>query len=172
MEKLYFEKTAELKKHLKELEEKLEVKLSLINKHLFIEGDSFHKYEAYVILEALQFGFSAQTSLTLLQENRSFKKIPIKSFTRRKKLSDVRARIIGTKGKTKNTLEKISGCKLIINENNIGIIGPSVQVESVTSALASLIRGAKHSNVYYFLEQMNTQRKKTIDDLGLKINKK
>lgn len=170
MKKLFFERTKELKKELKNLEKKLQIKLTLEEKMLTIEGQAIEEYEAMPILEAIQFGFSAKKAFLLLENDMIFRIIPIKQFTRRKNLYEVRARIIGKEGKTKRTLENISNCEIIIKEdNNLGIIGSAESIEEVTTAITSLIKGAKQSNVYSFLERMNAIKKKQISDLGLKL---
>ncbi|MEK6850523.1 MAG: KH domain-containing protein [Nanoarchaeota archaeon] len=172
METLYFKKVKELQNEKERLERRLEVKINIQGKKVTIEGDSFKEYEALMILEAMQFGFSANKALTLMDEQIVFRKIPIKSFTRRKNLTEVRGRIIGKEGKTKRTIEDISGCDLAINDGEIGIIGPAEQIEEATTAITNLIRGTKQANVYRFLERINTGKKDLSTDLGLKIKNK
>ena len=99
-----------------------------------------------------------------------FKKIHIRDFTRRKSLSDVRARLIGTQGKTRRTLEEISDCSIVVNENAVGIIGPTSAIDNTVQAVINIIRGSKQANIYRFLERMNTQ-KEDLADLGLKRKK-
>ncbi|MDP3881720.1 MAG: KH domain-containing protein [Nanoarchaeota archaeon] len=170
METLFFEKTSELKREIKKIEEALNVKLTLKGRKLEIEGEFFAEYEAIRILEAMQFGFSAKKALLLTEEDMIFRTVPIKHFTRRKDLSEVRGRIIGKEGKTKRTIEEISGCELYINEdiNQVGIIGNAEGIEEATTALTNLIRGSKQANVYRFLERINAGRKTHKSDLGLK----
>ena len=172
METLYFKKVKELQNEKERLERRLEVKINIQGKKVTIEGDSFKEFEALMILEAMQFGFSANKALTLMDEQIVFRKIPIKSFTRRKNLTEVRGRIIGKEGKTKRTIEDISGCDLAINDGEIGIIGPAEQIEEATTAITNLIRGTKQANVYRFLERINTGKKDLSTDLGLKIKNK
>jgi ribosomal RNA assembly protein len=170
METIFFERTGELKREIKALEEKLGVALSLKGKQLVIEGDPYKEYEAIHILEAMQFGFSAKKSLQLLDEDLIFRKLNIKEFTRRKDMKEVRSRIIGKKGKTKRTIEEISSCDILIkNDNTLGIIGPSEAIDEATTAITNLIRGSKQANIYHFLERMNAVRKDQTTDLGLKI---
>lgn len=121
----------------------------------------------------MQFGFSIKKSLALLNNDIIFRKIPIKQFTRRKQMKEVRGRIIGSKGKTKNTIEEISGCDVLINEeeNQIGLIGVTHEIEEATTAIQKLIRGSKQANVYRFLERINAGKKGLNEDLGLKIKK-
>ncbi len=171
METLFFEKTSEIRKNLKDLENELEVKLSLKGKKLEVEGNtSFAEYEALRILEAIQFGFSAKKALLLKEEDTIFRIIPIKHFTRRKDMNEVRGRVIGKYGKTKHTIEEISGCDLFIKEdtNQVGIIGDAESIDEATTALTNLIKGSKQANVYRFLEKINTIRKRNKTDLGLK----
>lgn len=160
METIILEKTKELKVHKKRIEEKLGVKIIIQGRKVTIEGDPLNEYEASIILDALGLGFSAEKALLLLDENIQFKKINIKEFTRRKKIKDVRARVIGKEGKTKRTMETIADCDIVVNGNTVGIIGPIESIDEAVTALTNLIRGSKEANVYNFMERMNTEKKK------------
>lgn len=172
MEELYFKKVRELVKEKNYLENKLKVKITIKGKQVRIEGGAVDEYEASLVLGAMQFGFSAKNALLLLDEQFVFRKIPIKNFTRRKELKEVRARIIGKEGKTKRTIENIASSEVVIDGNEIGIICPADEIEEATTAITNLIRGTKEANVYSFLERMNADKKNFPDDLGLKIKKK
>ena len=76
--------------------------------------------------------------------------------------------------KTKHTIEQISSCDVLINEdeNSVGLIGSAEQIEEATTAITNLIRGSKQANVYRFLERMNAEKRQMDTDLGLKIKKK
>src|SRR3989344_2679426 len=154
MESIYFKNTRELRANFKELEEKLKVKIIMTGKRADIEGSGFDEYEAKNILEAINFGFSAKKALLLKDENFSFSILHIKNISRRKNLKEVRGRVIGREGKTKRTIENISDCHLVIKNNEVGIIGDAESLEEAKTALQSLIRGSKESNVYKFLEKM------------------
>ena len=151
----------EIKRTKKELERKLKVKLILVGKQLSIQGKSFEEYEAQLVIEAIDLGFSAEKALLLKNEDFVFRKIHIKDHTRRKNLQEVRGRIIGTRGKTKKTLESLTGSHIMINDNFVSIISPSVNVEEATTAIANIIRGTKQTNAYRFLEKLN---QKDFDD--------
>jgi len=107
-------------------------------------------------------GFPSKTAILLKEEDLIFEKINIKEFTRRKNLSIIRSRLIGTHGKTKKTLEGISGCKIIIKDNAVGIIGPAESMGYTITGITNLIRGTKQTNIYKYLERVNTKRKKQI----------
>ena len=174
MESLYFKKIRELQKSKAELENKFRVKINIRGKLVTLEGSAVDEYGALIVLEAMQFGFSSKRALVLLSDDLIFRKIPIKNFTRRKNMKEVRGRIIGKEGKTKNTIEQISSCDILINEyeNSVGLIGSAEQIEEATTAITNLIKGSKQANVYRFLERMNAQKKQMDTDLGLKIKEK
>ncbi len=166
VEILIFKRTNEIKKALPELKKRFNLEFSLEGKKLSYSGDSLEEYEASMIIDAINFGFTAKKALLLTDTELQFKKINIKDFTRRKNLHEVIARVIGTQGKTKKTIEQLSECFLEISEREVGIIGEAEAVEKTTTAITSLIRGSKQANVYAFLENMNKVKKE--EALGLK----
>lgn len=163
MEFIQIKNIKEIKKVKEELEKKLDIKINLKRKVAEIEGPPLNEYEAGIILDAVSFGFSAKKAILLLDSDITFRKINIKDFTRRKNLYDVRARIIGKEGKIKRTIEELSDCELVLHENTLGIIGSAEGIETATTALTSIIKGAKAANVYGYLEKVNRIRRKRGD---------
>ncbi|MBM3230289.1 hypothetical protein FJZ22_01375 [Candidatus Pacearchaeota archaeon] len=172
MNTIYFPKIKELRTHLDDLKLKLHVTIEIKGKQVSYEGDAVHEYTAELVLQAMAFGFSAKQALQLIEPDTTFKVIAMKHFTRRKDMEDVRSRVIGKEGKTKRTIENITDCDIIINNNDIGILGSSVQVEAAIVGLGNLIRGTKEANTYAYLERHNTESKQKYDDLGLKEEEK
>ena len=155
MEKIFFKKTAELRRVKHDLEKKLNVKIDIAGRKITITGNPIEEYEASLVLNAINFGFSTQKAISLKDENMIFRIISIKDFTRKKNLKTVRARIIGKEGKTKKTIENISSCYLVIRDNDIGIIGSAESIDEIITAVTNLVRGTKQSNTYRYLEKMN-----------------
>jgi ribosomal RNA assembly protein len=168
MNTIYFPKLQELKMHQEELEEKLNVSLSIKGKQVTYEGEAVDEYEAELVLQAMAFGFSYKKAIQLLETDMAYKVIGMKQFTKRKDMEEVRSRVIGKEGKTKRIIEHITDCDIIINGNDIGIIGPSLQVEAAIVGLGNLIRGTKEANTYAYLERHNTDTKRNRSDLGLR----
>ncbi|MAE49943.1 hypothetical protein CMI48_03890 [Candidatus Pacearchaeota archaeon] len=160
MQTINFPNPNELKKHKSRLEKTLNVKIQINNKEATIEGQGIEEYEASIVLEAMAFGFSADKALQLQNQDMIFRIIPIKALTRRKNLEEVRSRIIGKKGKTKETIQEIADCDLILNNNEVGLICHAENSEEATAALTNLIKGSKQTNVYRYLESGNRKRKK------------
>lgn len=159
MERILVNNTLELRKHQTELEQKLKVKIAIKGKQVTFSGESLDEYEASIIFDAISFGFSPKVALMLKDEDTVFRKINIKSVTNRKNIALVRARLIGTDGRTRRTLEQLGDCRIMIKDNEVGIIGPAEDIEEATTGVESLIRGSKQSNVYGYLERRNRERK-------------
>lgn len=157
-ETFYIKKIQEIKKNKKELEEKLNVKISTNKNQVTIKGETLDEFDARRVLEAIQLGFSAKKALLLKNENYDLKIINIKDHTRRN-LSDVKARLIGKKGKTKRVFSETSGCEIIITDTQVGIIGDVLDVKDASTAVINLIRGSKQTNMYRFLEKQNKRKK-------------
>ena len=171
METLIFERTNEVRKNKRELEKKLYVAITIDGKKVAIDGEPIAEFTAEQVLSAINFGFSSKRALFILNTDIQFKKLNIKNFTHRKNLREIKARLIGTEGKTKKTIEEVADCDIVINEkdNEVGIIGPASSMDNATTAITNLIRGSKQGNVYKYLENMNREKKKYLGDLGLKI---
>jgi len=168
MKVIISEKISRIIKAKKKLETKLEVKISNRGKEVTIEGSPENEYIAEKVIDALNFGFPFSTALSIKQEDFIFEIINIKDHTTRKDLSRVRARIIGTKGKTLQTLTNLTKCHFELKDNNIGIIGAPEYIENAQEAVILIIQGSKQANVYAHLEKHQV---KPIIDLGLKEKK-
>jgi len=150
----------------KELENRLDVRIKIGKGRIFFEGEANNEFIAEKVFEAINAGFSIDKALLLLREDFVFEKINIKNFTRHKNLQEVRARIIGTKGKTLQLLTKLSNCFIELKDNELYIIGEADDIEDCMQALRSLVGGAKQGNVYKYLEK--ARRRKKEEDLGLR----
>lgn len=141
------------------LENKLNVKLSIKGKDLIISGKELDEYLAYKVISAIQANFPLNIALLLLDEDYMMEDIYIKNVTRRKNVHEIRARIIGKKGKTLKTLTELSDCYIILHNNTVSLIGRAEEIESAIQAITSLIRGNKQSSVYAYLEKSKRLKK-------------
>jgi len=169
METIICEKIYRIAKNKERLERALKVKISNRGKEVTISGLPEDEYFAEKVIAALNFGFPFSVALLVKNEENIFETISIKDYTRKKNLETVRARIIGTKGKTLRTLKELTKCYFELKDNYIGIIGEPEYIRNAQGAIISLIRGAKWANVYAFLEKHQV---KPVFDLGLKEIKK
>ncbi len=162
------DKLSKITKNKKRLESKLNIKISNRGREVRILGSPEEEYVAEKVIDALNFGFGYSDAIRIKEEDFVFEKFSIKDYTHRKNLESVRARVIGTKGKTLNTIGDLTGCVVELNGNEIGIIGPAELIKNAQDAVISIIQGAKQSNAYKFLEK---NRPQPILDLGLKKEK-
>jgi len=165
MKTILCEKLPRIIKNKKQLEKLLNVKITNRGKEVSIKGEPEDEYLAEKVIDALNFGFPFSNAILIKEENATFEIINIKDHTKRPDLKRIRARIIGTKGKTLKTLHDLTRCKFELKENFIGIIGEPEYLRNAQDSLVSIIKGAKQSNVYNFLEK--NQVKEPID-LGLR----
>lgn len=165
MKTILSEKLPRILKNKKHLEEKLNVKITNRGKEVSIKGKPTDEYLAEKVIDALNFGFRFSTAILIKEEEFIFEILNIKEHTKRKDLERIRARIIGTKGKTLQTMHQLTKCYFEIKDNYVGIIGDPEHLENAQQAIISIIKGAKQSNVYSFLEKHQI---KPVLDLGLK----
>jgi KH domain-containing protein len=165
MKRLILENIGRVVKDKEKLEKALDLKISNRGKELFLDGQPLEEYEAEKVIDALNFGFKLEIALLIKERELSLEILSIKDFTKRKDMSQIKARIIGTKGKTLRTLTELTDCFFEVRNNEVGIIGHPEQMKTAQEAVTSLIRGSKQANVYKFLEK---HQAKPILDLGLK----
>ncbi len=154
MEEIYIRSIRKILANKKRLEKELNISIKNRGRLLLIESkDPLNAYLACQIIEALNLGFKIEEALLLKNEEYQFEKIPIKDVTKRKTLSQVRARIIGKQGKTLELLQTLSNCFIVLHDNIVGLIGKCEEIETSIQAVKNLIRGSRQGNVYGYLEK-------------------
>ena len=143
-------------KNKKKLERVLNVKIDVKRREVVIDGSSLNEFTAEKIIQALDFDFPLNTAL-LIREDFYFEIINIKQYTRRHDLERIKARIIGTKGKTLKTLQDLTKCFFEIKDKEVAIIGDPENIENAQNAIISIIRGTKQSHVYSYLEKQRAR---------------
>ena len=167
MKTIYSEKLPRILKNKKRLEKELNIKITNRGKEVSIKGNSKNEYSAEKIIDALNFGFPFSVAMLIKKEVFLFEIINIKEHKKRHDLETIRARIIGKKGTTLRTLQQLTKCFFELKDNEIAVIGSPRGIENAQESIISLIKGAKQSNVYGFLEKHQI---KPVFDLGLKDN--
>lgn len=143
------------KKFIDQLKKLSEVKIKL-NDEVSIESeDSLKILRVKLVIQAFGRGFDFDTALNLLDEDFYLECINIKEFTgkSRTRLTTLKGRVIGTKGKTKKLIEKFSETKIAIYGKTISIIGRWEGLRVAKQAIEMLLQGSLHPTVYRFLER-------------------
>jgi ribosomal RNA assembly protein len=142
------------------LEEKGNIHLSLSNEEgIKIESaDPIAEWKAINVIKAIGRGFDPYLAANLFSDDYVFHLINLKDvFSKEKQRIRIKSRIIGTKGKTRATIEEVSGAYVCIYGNTIGFIGKPEEVAIAVEATNMLINGVNHGTVYLFLQK---ERKK------------
>ena len=168
MQEIYVENLKEVLRSKFRLQKELGIKLTNKGKNVFVNGPADREFVAIEVLEAINLGFSADRALELTQNGFMLQTVHIKDITKRHDLERVRARIIGTQGRTLKTLQNLTNCDLAMNDNEIGLIGPIQEMEDAVQAVTSLVQGSKQGNVYGRLERQ--RKKKGLDDSELELD--
>ncbi len=158
----------------KELEEATKTKIVIDSETGEVEifstpemDDPVLLWKARDIVKAMGRGFSPERAFKLLDDAYYFEVIPLKQYVGEKpnQLRRVKARIIGKEGRTREMIEKFTNCNVVIAGNTVSIIGEYENLKMAKEAIIMLINGAKHSQVYKFLEQA----KENMGTKGMKL---
>lgn len=159
MQEIYSEEIQILKKKKAKLERELEIKLSFKENDVFVEGRADQEYTAIQVIQAINTGFSLDYALQLKDEDNLLQIVHIKDLTKRHDLERIRARIIGTEGRTLQTLHNLTNCAISLKDNQVGIIGNTEDIEDAIQAIQSIIHGSKQGNVYARIEKNKKKRR-------------
>ncbi|MEM4326242.1 MAG: KH domain-containing protein [Candidatus Pacearchaeota archaeon] len=169
MVKIICDRFSKIIKNKSSLEKNLSIKISNKGREINIYGKPEDEYVAEAVISAIEFGFPISKAIMIKSMGYMFGSINIKDYTKRKNLNIIRGRIIGKRGKVLRTLCTLTDCFFEIKENKVGIIGDPDNIKNAQEAIISLIKGAKHSNVYSYLEKHRVQ---PVFDFGLKEKSK
>lgn len=119
------------------------------------------------IVRAIGRGFSPDHAFRLFQDDTYLDVIDLTDFVGKqtKDLERVRARIIGTHGKTRRFIEEATGVEVSILGKTVSVIGEMEEVAKAREAIVMLLEGAAHGTVYKFLER--TRKELRLHDMGL-----
>lgn len=148
----------------KEIEEATKSKLIIDSKEgdVFIKGkDSIGLFNAREIVQAIGRGFNPEIAMKLLSQDYCFELINLQDYSGKSKtdLIRVKARLIGTEGKTRATVENLTETDISIYGKTAGIIGLIDNVALAKQAVEMMIKGSPHSKVYNFLERKRREMK-------------
>lgn len=111
-------------------------------------------------------GFSPEKAMMVLDDDWYISVIDIREYVGKKPehIARMRARVIGTKGKTRRLFEELTGAYMSVYGNTVALIGDTFQLDIARRALDMLLSGSEHAAVYKFLESKRAQIK--IDGMG------
>ena len=142
------------RKLVKKLEELAGVKITLEDSVEIDCDDPVKAMSVKSVIKAFGRGFGMEDALYLLDESYELCIIDVKDFAKSAKRGDeLKGRVIGSAGKTKNIIEKLANVKVSIYGKTISIIGKWDNVQLASQAVCMLLEGRKHTGVYKFLDE-------------------
>ena len=140
---------------------KTQLKIDSQEGDVFISGkDALNLFNAREVVKAVGRGFNPELAMLLLKPDYALEIVDIEEYANTKDhLKRVKGRLIGTEGKARRTIESLTDCYISIYGKTVSIIGNVENVSLARRAVEGLLRGAKHGNIYKWLEK---RRKETM----------
>jgi ribosomal RNA assembly protein len=106
------------------------------------------------IILAIGRGFSPEHAMRLFGEDMDFYIFDIRDYVGKKEshVRRLKARIIGTHGKSKRVLEELTDSNISVYGHTVSIIADFVTMDVIKRAIDKLLTGSKHASVYRFIE--------------------
>ena len=146
------------------LESITKIKLDIDSKEgdVTIKGtDALGMYSAKEIVKAIGRGFNPEIAQLLIKQDYAFELLNLSDFSRSKNDEKrLKGRVIGEKGKSRKTIEDLTGVYISVYGKTIAIIGEITAVGYARKAIDSLLSGSPHANVYKWLEKQKRIIKK------------
>ena len=138
-----------------EIEEKTHTSLEISKDgEVKITGDSFDAWLTQKIVKAIGRGFSPKKALLLLKEGYQFEIIELKEWAKNENsMKRLKGRVIGEKGKSKDTIERTTETYISVYGKTICVIGETQRALIAKRAIEMLLSGSKHSTVFSMLEK-------------------
>ncbi len=117
-------------------------------------GDPSQAMKVRDIVTAIGRGFSEERAFRLLQEDVYLEVLDVKDFAHsRNRISEIKARLIGTRGKTRRIVEELAEVEMSVYGHTVALIGEVFHLAIGKAAVEMLLRGSEHHTVYSFLER-------------------
>jgi ribosomal RNA assembly protein len=110
-------------------------------------------FKAIEILSAISKGFSPNRAYRLFGED-LLQLIDIRSYAGKSDHSTkrIKGRIIGKDGKSRKTIEELTGASISVYGHTVGLIGSFHEIRLAAEAISMISRGSPHKSVYNMLQ--------------------
>ena len=118
------------------------------------------------IVKAMGRGFSPERAMRLFSDDAYLELLDLHDYVGKNKnhVHRVKARVIGSEGKTRRIIEEQTGCDIAVYGHTVGIIGDLDLIGDAKQAVDMILRGAEHASVYRFLENKRRQLRRAMQD--------
>ena len=124
-------------------------------------ADALGMYSAKEVVKAVVRGFNPEIAQLLVKQDYAFELISLSDFAKSKNDEKrIKGRVIGEKGKSRKTIEDLTGAYISVYGKTISLIGEISSVGLARRAVESLLAGSPHANVYKWLEKQRRDIRK------------
>jgi ribosomal RNA assembly protein len=139
------------------LERKLNVSISIDSHEGIVYITSYDSLKLMIakdVVKAISRGFNPDVALNLLNDDYSFDVVNIPDVigNSKSRLLIVKSRLIGTDGKARRNVERLTGVDIVVYGKTVALIGSTEKVAIARRAVEGLLMGRKHATVYKWLE--------------------
>jgi ribosomal RNA assembly protein len=124
-------------------------------------------FKAVEIVSAISRGFSPERSYRLLGDDVLLQLVDLNEYVGRShnQITRLKGRLIGEGGKSRKTIEDLTGTAISIYGHTVAIIGNFEDIKLASDAILNLVKGRSHKTVYNLLQEK--RRRDKIDRLHL-----
>jgi len=147
-------KKGEIKKDLEDLS-KSNIAIDSKEGEVVLTGkDSIMLYSLKEVIRAIARGFNPEIARLLFRQDYSLEIVSLNDFNEHKSHQlRLKGRVIGKKGRSRSTIEEMTGCYISVYGKTIAILGSIIDVPIAKKAIESLLMGSMHASVYKWLEK-------------------
>jgi len=125
-------------------------------------------FKAVEVITAISKGFSPRRAYRLIDgEEDTLQLIDLRDYAGKSSnsMERIKGRIIGEQGKSRRTIEDLTGAYISVYGHSVGLIGKSDQIKIASDAVTMLSKGKSHKSVYSMLQE--ARRKAKMDRMRL-----
>jgi ribosomal RNA assembly protein len=129
--------------------------------------ENVEMFRAAEVVAAISRGFSPQRAYRLLGSEDLLQEIELRDYAGKSSnaLERIKGRIIGEGGKSRRTIEELTGASISVYGHTVSMIGSYKEVKLATDAITMLSKGSMHKSVYTMLQ--DARRKEKLDRMRL-----
>ncbi len=117
--------------------------------------DPYLSFRMRDVLKAVGRGFSPGNAMKLLDDEMYYEEFDIRDYSgkSRKRVMQVRSRMIGSDGRTRRLIEELTDCIISIKGHTVALIGDIEGIKVASKAIIMILNGSEHSSVYSYMER-------------------